>query len=82
MPQMTLNLTDDLNEYLTERAASRGLPSAADYVQDRLQSEQLEEARNWLRAEIQKGFDSGPSTPVTPEYWQRLRDRIDQIAEQ
>ena len=76
MPEMTLNVSEDLNEYLTKQAASRGLLSAVDCVQDCLESEQLEDARNWLRAAIQKGIDSGPSTPVTPEFWQELRDRI------
>lgn len=77
MPQMTLNVSDDLNEFLAEQAAARGLPTAEAYVQDCMESERLEEARNWLRAEIQKGVDSGPAVPVTSEFWQELHDRID-----
>ena len=81
MPELTLNVSDELNQYLTKRAASRGMSSVEDYVQDRLALEQLEEARERLRAEIQKGIDSGPSTPVTPEYWEKLRNRIGKASE-
>ena len=33
-------------------------------------------ALEWLAQEIQKGIDSGPGEPVTPAFWQGLRDKL------
>ena len=38
--------------------------------------DERDEALRWLKAEIQRGIDSGPSIPVTPEFWYELRDQI------
>lgn len=75
MPVLTLDLSDDLTQYLSKRAESKGLPSAAHYVQDFLE-EQLDDARKALNAELERGFNSGDPVPITPEFWQQMRSLI------
>ena len=73
MPQLILDVPDELQNYLERQAVARGLGSAADYVQSRLLADQTAKAK--LDGELHKGFDSGEPQPISPEDWEELRTR-------
>ena len=82
---MTLNvsLTPHLEAFIHETVSSGRYPSANEVVRTALRlleerEQQKAAALQWLAQEVQKGLDSGPSEPVTPEFWQKLRAKLQQ----
>ena len=80
---MTLNvsLTPHLENFIHETVSSGRYQSASEVVRTALRlleerERQKEATLDWLVQEIQKGLDSGRSEPVTPAFWQKLRDKL------
>lgn len=80
---MTLNvsLTPHLEAFIHDTVSSGRYQSASEVVRTALRlleerERQKEETLKWLAHEIQKGLDSGGSEPVTPAFWQKLRDSL------
>jgi antitoxin ParD1/3/4 len=81
---MTLNvsLTPHFEQFVHDTVTSGRFQSASEVVRTalRLLEEQERERLvklEWLRGEIQKGFDSGPSTPLDmDDLKRRARDRL------
>ncbi len=79
---MTLNvsLTPHLEQFVHETVDSGRYQSVCEVVRTALrlleEHEREREGRlEWLRSEIQKGFDSGPATPMTSQDWEELKRR-------
>ena len=80
---MTLNvsLTPQLEDFIRQTVVSGRYQSASEVVREGLR---LLEEREWERLlrldklclEIKRGLESGPSKPLTSEYWQELRERL------
>ena len=77
---MTLNvsLTPHLEAFIRETLSSGRFQSASEVVRTALRVfEEQEKLRalkfEALRHAIQQGFESGPSEPATPEFWEELR---------
>jgi antitoxin ParD1/3/4 len=80
---MTLNvsLTPHLENFIHETVNSGRYQSASEVVRTALRlleerEQQKAATLDWLVQEIQKGLDSGRSEPVTPAFWQKLRDKL------
>jgi antitoxin ParD1/3/4 len=80
---MTLNvsLTPHLENFIHETVSSGRYQSASEVVRTALRlleerERQKEATLDWLVHEIQKGLESGRSEPVTPAFWQKLRDKL------
>jgi antitoxin ParD1/3/4 len=80
---MTLNvsLTPHLEHFVHETVSSGRYQSASEVVRAALRLLEERERQkaatlDWLAQEIHKGLDSGPSEPVTPAFWQKLRDKL------
>jgi antitoxin ParD1/3/4 len=80
---MTLNvsLTPHLEEFIHQTVTSGRYQSASEVVRTALRlleehEQQKTATLEWLAQEIQKGLDSGRSEPVTPAFWQKLRDKL------
>ena len=77
-----------ISETVAQRAiglsAIRGFKDPNDYLvslldQDEADAncdEEMEDVEEIKRL-IQEGLDSGPSQPITPEFWKNLHDRLD-----
>ena len=84
---MTLNvsLTPHLENFVHETVSSGRYQSASEVVRAALRLLEERERQKaatfeWLAQEIQKGLDSGRSEPVTPAFWQKLRDKLSSSA--
>ena len=82
---MTLNvsLTPHLEAFIQQTVNSGRYQSATEVVRTALRmleehEQQKAAALEWLGGEVQKGLDSGPAAPVTPAFWQGLRDKLRQ----
>ena len=71
MQTISINLPDTLGDFLQRQSAERGIDA---YFETMLLEQQREQAREKLEAELMKGIESGFGEPITPEYWQRMRE--------
>jgi antitoxin ParD1/3/4 len=61
---MNVSLPDAMKEWVESRSATGRYANSSDYVRDLIREDQeRQEALATLRAEIQKGIDSGPGEP-------------------
>lgn len=77
MFQLTVNLNDDLREFIAERTKAHGLESADDFIEFMLRMEILRLKRDEVEKLIQEGLDSGDPIPVTPQFWAHLRAELE-----
>ena len=73
MTTLNISLPDTLQEFLENRIAEGGYPTASNYLRDLVQDDQRRKAQANLDALLQEGLDSGPATPMTPQDWDEIR---------
>jgi len=71
MQTISINLPDALGDFVQQQSAEYGIDT---YFETMLRERQRELARDRLEAELIKGIESGPGEPITPEFWQEVRD--------
>lgn len=87
---MQINLPEDIEALIRQRAAAAGFPGEigayvaflvkADETEDYGAPVQLSASQistEELNSMIDSGFESGPESPMTRSDWQELRSRID-----
>ena len=79
MQTISINLPDTLGDFVHRQSAEHGID---EYFERILREQQRERARDRLEAELIKGIESGPGEPITPEYWEKIRERGRQRFEQ
>jgi antitoxin ParD1/3/4 len=72
----TLNISDDDLAFIHEQVATGASPTPEDYISQLIRTEQRRRAKTALEAEILKGINSGPATPITAEFWDDVRRRV------
>ena len=76
MAQMNISIPDKLKAWVESRVADGSYASSSDYLRDLVRQDQRERRRlEWLRAEVQAGFDSGISDTDPFEQIEKLRQR-------
>lgn len=76
MTTLNVSLPDTLRDFLEERVAQGGYPTASDYLRDLVQEDQRRKAQDRLDALLQEGLDSGPETPMTSQDWDDIRREV------
>ena len=82
MATMNISLTDPLKQFVDEEVREGGFSSTSDYVRDLNRQSQRAKAEEFLRQLIAEGMASGPATPQEPDFFDNLRQRAHQRAEQ
>ena len=82
MATMNISLTDPLKQFVDEEVREGGFSSTSDYVRDLIRQRQRSKAEEFLRQLIAEGMASGPATPQEPDFFDNLRQRAHQRAEQ
>ncbi len=76
MAQMNISIPDKLKEWIEGRVADGSFASSSDYVRDLVRQDQREQQKlERLRAEIERGRDSGVSDTDPFELLEELRHR-------
>ena len=75
MQTISINLPDTLGDFVQRQSAERGIDA---YFETMLLEQQREQSREKLEAELMKGIESGFGKPITPEYWQKMREKLQQ----
>ena len=73
MGTMNISLPDSMKTFVDEQVQARGYGTSSEYVRELIRRDQ---DRNHLRGLLMAGAASEPTTPVTPAYFDRLRDRV------
>lgn len=85
MATMNISLTDPLKQFVDEEVIQGGYSSTSDYVRDLIRQRQRQKAEELLRRLIAEGLASGPSVPVIPATFERMRqdlaERLDREAD-
>ena len=76
MATMNISLTDPLKQFVDEEVTQGGYSSTSDYVRDLIRQRQRQKAEELLRRLIAEGLASGPSVPVTPATFERMRQDL------
>lgn len=82
MATMNISLTDPLKQFVDEEVREGGFSSTSDYMRDLIRQRQRAKAAEFLRQLIAEGMASGPATPQEPDFFDKLRRRAHQRAEQ
>ena len=76
MNTMNIAIPEQLKSFVQRQVRRRGYSSVSEYVRDLIRGDQERQAMTALEAEFLKGLDSGPSTPMTKEDWQGIREEV------
>jgi len=75
MQTISINIPDSLGDFVHRQSAEHGID---EYFETILRDQQRNEARDRLEAELIKGIESGFGEPITPAYWEKMRERLQQ----
>jgi antitoxin ParD1/3/4 len=75
MQTININLPDSLCDFVQRQTAEYGVD---EYFEKILRDQQREQSRDKLEAELIKGIESGLGEPITPEYWIKMREKLQQ----
>lgn len=73
MGTMNISLPDSMKTFVDEQVQTGGYGTSSEYVRELIRRDQ---DRLHLRGLLMAGAASEPTTPVTPAYFDRLRDRV------
>lgn len=70
MATMNISLPDELKQFIDAQVSEHGYGSSSEYLRDLIRKQRdVEQLRNVLL----EGFDSGPATPMEPDFFDRMR---------
>jgi antitoxin ParD1/3/4 len=70
---MNISLPEPLKEWVDSQVAAGGYGTASEYVRQLLRDEQQRRLRDQIDRTLLESLDSGPSTPMTADDWDRIR---------
>jgi antitoxin ParD1/3/4 len=76
MNTMNIAIPKQLKTFVQRQVERRGYSSVSEYVRDLIRGDQESQAIAMLEAEYLKGLESGPSTPMTQQDWQEIREEV------
>lgn len=76
MDTWTVALPETLKRFVEDQAAEAGHGSPSEYVSELIRADQRRKAEDRLDALLLEGLESGPSIPVTSEYWEEKKQSL------
>ena len=76
MPTMNISLPENLKAFVESQVQSGDYSSVSEFMRRLVRREQKERDREQLELRILEGLGSGEATEVTPEMWNKLRQRL------
>jgi Arc/MetJ-type ribon-helix-helix transcriptional regulator len=77
MQTLNIAIPDSLSDYVLRQVEEQGYGSADEYVGALIRAAQKDEFWRHLEKEFLIGLESGPGIEVTPEYWQKMWERVE-----
>ena len=76
MNAMNIALSPKLKAFVQREVQRRGYSSVSEYMRELIRGELERQELARLEAEIIKGLESGPATPMTQKDWQDIRAEV------
>jgi putative addiction module CopG family antidote len=73
---MNINLPDSITPFVEEQVTIGKYPSVAEYLVELIEADRRRSIRAQIEAEIRRGIESGPSTPLDQEEWRSIREEV------
>lgn len=73
MSTMNISLPDSLRSFVDEQVSQRGFGTSSEYVRELIRRDQ---DRLHLRGVLLDGATSAPTIPVSPDYFDALREQV------
>ena len=70
---INVSLPQPMKQWVEAQVAAGGFGTASEYFRHLLRAEQQRLLREQIDRTLHESLDSGPSTPMTAEDWQRIR---------
>jgi len=75
MATMNVSLPDPLKQFVDEEVREGGFASTSDYMRDLIRQRKRAKAEELLRSLIAEGLASGPSEPLEPDFFDKMREK-------
>lgn len=79
---MNISLPDELKQFVDAQAAEHAYGSTSEYMRELIRQNRRAQAAETLRKLIAEGMASGPATPQEPDFFDKMRRRARQRANQ
>jgi antitoxin ParD1/3/4 len=76
MPTMNISLPENLKAFVESQVESGDYSSVSEFMRELVRREQKNCEREKLEMRILEGLSSGDAIEVTPQMWDRLRQRL------
>ncbi len=70
---INISLPETMKEWVEQQVAAGGYGTVSEFFRQLLRQEQQRRLRQEIDANLHAALDSGPSTPMTPADWERVR---------
>lgn len=77
MSTVNISLPDPMKDYIDTQVTEGMYGSVSDYIRTLIREDQKRRANDELEKKILAALDKGNYQEVTPEFFERLRTRID-----
>lgn len=78
MDTMNIALPQSMKQFVQQQVAAGGYSSVSEYIRQLIRTDEKEQLRVALEAEILKGLNSGDSTVMTDQDWRQIRNEVRQ----
>jgi antitoxin ParD1/3/4 len=70
---MNISLPEPMKQWVEQQVEEGGFGTVSEFFRQLLRAEQQRLLREHIDQQLHKSLDSGPSTPMTPADWKRIR---------
>jgi antitoxin ParD1/3/4 len=76
METMNIALPESMKLFVQERVSEGGYSSVSEYIRDLIRADQKRKVEERIDALVLAGLDSGQPISVSPEYWDRKKQKL------
>ncbi|MGC8643211.1 MAG: type II toxin-antitoxin system ParD family antitoxin [Isosphaeraceae bacterium] len=78
MDTMNIALPESMKQFVQERVSAGGYSSVSEYIRELIRADQKRRMEERIDALLLEGLDSGEPIPVTKEYWEAKKRRLNE----
>jgi len=77
-PNIPAILTQTLDEFVAQQVAEQELADETAYFEKLAETERQRKIWDYYEQEVLRGLNSGPSIPLTPDFWDDIQAEVQQ----
>ncbi|MFN7918855.1 MAG: type II toxin-antitoxin system ParD family antitoxin [Bryobacteraceae bacterium] len=76
LSSLNISLPQNMKDYVEHQVETSGFSTPSEYIRALIREDQKRQAEEQLEAMLLEGLNSGEAIEITPEYWERKRQRL------